>query len=39
MLGLPGGGHGALRKAWNDLQHIHEVNVYALTVALGALVS
>ena len=37
MLGLPGGGHGTLRKAWNDLQHLDQVNVHALVVALGVL--
>ena len=37
MLGLPGGGHGTLGKAWNDLQHLDQVNVHALAVALGVL--
>ena len=38
MLGLPGGGHGSLRKLWSTLQHIEEANVYALSVAIGVLV-
>ena len=37
MLGLPGGGHGTPGKVWSDLQHIGEVNLYALVVALGVL--
>jgi high affinity sulfate transporter 1 len=38
MLGLPGGGQGTPAKVWSDLQHISETNLYALAVALGALV-
>jgi sulfate permease, SulP family len=38
MLGLKGGGHGALGKFWNDLQQLRQVNRYELTVALSVLV-
>ena len=38
MLGLKGGGHGALGKFWNDLQQLGQVNRYELTVALSVLV-
>ena len=37
MLGLKGGGHGALGKFWNDLQQLGQVNRYELTVALSVL--
>jgi high affinity sulfate transporter 1 len=38
MLGLKGGGHGTLVEIWNDLHQIDQVNVYALAIALSALV-
>ena len=38
MLGLPDGGHGTLERAWNNLQHIKEVNVHAFAVAFGVLI-
>ena len=38
MLGLKGGGHGALGKFWNDLQQLGQVNRYEMTVALSVLV-
>ena len=38
MLGLKGGGHGALGKFWNDLQQLGQVNRYELMVALSVLV-
>ncbi len=38
MLGLQGGGHGTLKKIWNDIQQIEQVNVYALATALAVLV-
>src|SRR5271166_3750464 len=34
---LPSVGHGTLERVWNDLQHIQEVNVPDLAVALGVL--
>lgn len=34
MLGLQGGGHGTLQRIWNDLQHIDQVNGYALCLTL-----
>ena len=38
MLGLKGGGHGALGKFWNDLQQLGQANRYEMTVALSVLV-
>jgi MFS superfamily sulfate permease-like transporter len=38
MLGLEGGGHGTLGDLLNDAHQLDHVNVYALTIALGAIV-
>jgi SulP family sulfate permease len=38
MLGLKGGGHGALGKIWTDIQQIEQVNYYALAIAVSVLV-
>jgi sulfate permease, SulP family len=38
MLGLPGGGHGALGKLWNDLQLLGQVSRDELLLALTVLV-
>jgi len=38
MLGLKGGGHGALGKIWTDIQQIEQVNYYALATAVSVLV-
>jgi SulP family sulfate permease len=37
MLGLAGGGRGALEKVWSDLQQADHVNVYALAITLSVL--
>ena len=36
MLGLAGGGHGALHKITNDLQQIEQTNFYALAISVAA---
>ena len=38
MLGLKGGGRGALGKFWNDLQQLGQANRYEMTVAISVLV-
>ncbi len=38
MLGLKGGGHGALEKLWNDIQQLGQFNRHELTIALSVLV-
>jgi len=38
MLGVKAGGHGTLVEIWSDLHQLDQVNVYALTIALSALV-
>ena len=38
MLGLQGGGHGTLDKIWSDFQQLEQVNLYALAIAVAALV-
>jgi high affinity sulfate transporter 1 len=38
MLDLPGGGHGALGKIWNDFRQISQTNAYAAVIALCVLV-
>jgi SulP family sulfate permease len=37
MLGLAGGGHGTLEKVWTDLRQLHQVNLYALAIAVAVL--
>jgi sulfate permease, SulP family len=38
MLGLAGGGHGALHKIMHDLRQIEQTNVYALAISVAVLV-
>ena len=37
MLGLKGGGHGALGKIWADIQQVDQVNFYAVATAVSVL--
>jgi SulP family sulfate permease len=39
MLGLAGGGHGAIHQITNDLQQIEQTNVYALAISVAVLVA
>lgn len=38
MMGLPGGGHGPIRKIMDDLQQIGQTNLYALAISVAVLV-
>jgi MFS superfamily sulfate permease-like transporter len=38
MLGLPGEGHGAIGRLMQDIQHIRQINAYAMLTAGGVLI-